>query len=101
MKILGIPIVLSGPDNCIAVDYSIRLSAAFNGMSRHSKKKMVLLFLLLTSGICCCLLLKGHASDSLLTKPPEWEVPLIIHDSTFYRQLHIRPNEKHPPKTTK
>lgn len=99
MNILGIPVVLPGPKTRIAVNYSIRLSAAFNCMSQREKKQVLLLFLLLTSSLCCYMLLKEPASDALLPKPPEWQVPLILHDSIYYRQVTYRPNEKHPQKT--
>ncbi|WP_339750814.1 hypothetical protein [Algoriphagus aquimarinus] len=94
MKILGIPVYIQIRESAFFEKQVKLLSYLINKGSDHTKKQVVLAFILLSVGMCSGLLIKGLSKEPMsVLQIPEWESPLILHDSLYNNSLTKRAYE--------
>ncbi|TXE04768.1 hypothetical protein [Algoriphagus aquimarinus] len=84
MRILGIPVYIQIRKSALIEKHVKQLSYLFNKGSDHTKKQVVFVYILLSVGMCSALLIKGLSKEPMsVLQIPEWESPLILHDSLY------------------
>ncbi len=84
MRILGIPVYIQIRKSAFIEKHVKLLSSQLNKGTDQTKKQVVLAFILLSVGVCSGLLIKGLSKEPItVLQIPEWESPLILHDSLY------------------
>lgn len=94
MRILGISVYLQIRENAFFIKQVKLLSSQLNKASDQTKKQVVFAFILIAVGVCSGLLIKGLTTTPIsVLEVPEWESPLILHDSLYNNSQTTRAYE--------